>query len=76
MERLKETGRRLLRAWEGLGRWMNAVCSPLILGAVYFGLLTPVALLYRLCHRKPKGRDSTFVERRHSFSAKDFENPW
>lgn len=76
MEWLKKTGRRLLRAWEGLGRLLNAVFSPLVLGAVYFGLLTPVALLYRLCHRKPKGDGSTFVERRRSFTAKDFENPW
>ena len=66
----------LLDLWIAFGRLLNRIFSPIILGVVYFCVLTPVALLYRLFHRTPKRIDSTFVVRNHTFNTNDFLNPW
>lgn len=62
---------------EGLG-WVN---SRILLGLVFFLLLTPIALLVRLFRKdplqlKPPKAESLFHERDHVFTAKDLENPW
>lgn len=45
--------RPLHRAWMRLGDWMSKVVNPLVLGAIFFLLLTPVALLAKLSRRDP-----------------------
>jgi hypothetical protein len=71
----------IVKGWyklaEGLG-WIN---SRILLGAVFFLLLTPIALVYRIFAKNPlklkKGSDaSLFDERNHKFTAEDLENPW
>jgi len=39
------------RAWMAFGEAMSKVTTPLFLGVVYFGLLTPMGLLRRLASR-------------------------
>lgn len=39
--------------WTLLGRALHKVMSPLILGALYFGVITPFAFLFRLVKRDP-----------------------
>ena len=41
----------LNRAWMKLGELLGAVVSPIVLGAIYFAIFTPVALVMRLCGR-------------------------
>jgi hypothetical protein len=43
----------LNRAWMRLGRLLNRVTSPALLGAVYYGVLTPLGLLRRRRSRDP-----------------------
>ena len=42
----------LNRAWAQLGALLNRVVSPVVLGVVFFGLITPYAVIMRL-----RGRD-------------------
>ena len=44
------------RGWMGLARALSRVTTPLFLGAVYFGLLTPLGVLMRLFGHRPLGR--------------------
>ncbi len=59
---------RLNRAWFRLGGLMAAIVNPIVLGFIFFGLLTPVALVGRLCGRDELGlrrraRDSYWISR-------------
>jgi hypothetical protein len=47
------------RAWFALGQLMGRIVSPIILGAIFFILLTPVAIVTRLF-----GRDELRLKRR------------
>jgi hypothetical protein len=49
----------LKRAWLRLGEWLGRIVSPIVLGVIFFGILTPVALLGRLL-----GRDELQLKRR------------
>lgn len=43
----------LNQAWHGLGMVLARVVNPLVLGLLFFGLITPVALLTRALGRDP-----------------------
>ena len=62
--------------WSKFGLFLNRLFTPLILGCIYFIVLTPVALLYRLTKRKKPTDSTSFIGRNKTFTAKDFENPW
>lgn len=58
----------LNRAWFRLGGLMAAIVNPIVLGLIFFGLLTPVALVGRLFGRDELGlrrqaRDSYWISR-------------
>jgi hypothetical protein len=44
------------RAWMWLAYALNKVVSPVVLGVMYFGVITPFALLMRLAGRDPMRR--------------------
>lgn len=76
MDVFRQAGSGLMRGWSGFGRMLNRIVSPVVLGVAYFGILTPVALLYRLFVRKEKKVNTSFIERNHDYFPTDFENPW
>lgn len=43
------------RAWMGLAHAVSRVTTPLLLGVIYFGLLTPLGLVMRAFGRRPLG---------------------
>jgi hypothetical protein len=43
--------RPLYRGWQRLGRILGLIVSPIVLGLIFFGLITPVAIALRLCGR-------------------------
>lgn len=45
------TLRPLNRAWMALARWLHLAISPVILAALFFGIITPYALVMRLAGR-------------------------
>jgi hypothetical protein len=51
-------GLRIYKAWMGVAFVVGSVVSPLILGAVFYGLVTPLGLVMRLL-----GRDALRLKR-------------
>src|SRR5436305_1539758 len=49
----------LNKAWFHLGEWLENSVSPIVLGLIFFGLLTPISILTRLF-----GRDELRLKRR------------
>lgn len=71
------------KAWFGFSHLLGTVMSKVILSVIFFGLVTPLALLRRVFGHDPMalrqwkaGRESVFVERDHQFSAREIENPF
>jgi len=61
--------------WLWIGEMIGAVMSRVVLSLVFFMVLTPVAVIYRLFGRKKRqlNPDSYYVERNHRYVAKDLE---
>ena len=74
---------KLAGAWLGLSAVLGAINSRVLLTLVYYLVLTPIALLYRLTHRDPLGlkraddsERSYWILRDHRFEPRDLERPW
>ena len=71
----------ITKLWLKLAEYLGMISSPILLSIVYYLLLTPIALLYRLFNRsksmlkKPK-LPGCYFERNHHYIPDDFENPW
>lgn len=73
-------GNRLVWGWyklaEGLG-WFN---SRVLLSLVYYLIVTPIGLLFRLFGNDPlklnENRNTVYNSRDHVYTDKDLENPW
>lgn len=73
-------GHRIVWGWyklaEGLG-WFN---SRVLLSLVYYLIVTPIALLFRLVGNDPlllkDTKGSMYQFREHTYSKEDLENPW
>lgn len=56
------------KAWHKLGELLGKIVNPIVLGVMFFGFLTPIALLGRLFGRdelrlKRQGKTSYWIER-------------
>ena len=74
---------KLAGAWLGFSAVLGAINSKILLTLVYYLVLTPIALLYRLTHRDPlslkRAADSGrtyWIVRDHQFGPRDLERPW
>jgi hypothetical protein len=61
--------RPLNAAWQRLGKLLGLVVSPIVLSVIFFGLVTPLAVVLRLCgrdelHLRRRPMSSYWVERR------------
>jgi hypothetical protein len=43
----------LNKLWMRLGDWLHRIVSPLVLGIVFFAVVTPMGLIRRIFHRDP-----------------------
>jgi hypothetical protein len=71
----------IVRIWTKLSELLGWANSKLILSLVYFVILLPVSLLYRLSHNNSlqlaKVEEGTyFFPRDGKYTARDFEKPW
>lgn len=73
----------LARLWFGFSHALGFVMSRLLMGILFFGLVTPVGLFRRLLGKDvlalrqwKKGRTSVFTRRDHVISASDLERPY
>ena len=67
--------------WMGIAKVLGFINSHIILGAVFFLILTPLALIRRLGKKdllqlRKKAAGSYFADRSHKYTGKDLENPW
>ncbi len=67
------------RAWHQFGLLLGKIVSPIVLGFIFFGILTPLALFLKLMkrdplHLKPRQQKSYWVIRDHQESDTDFFN--
>lgn len=67
----------LYRAWMAVGRGLSKVTTPIILGIVYFIVLTPTRLVLRLFGHQPlrqREREGSYWTRVESDGRSDLEN--
>ncbi|MEM6349026.1 MAG: SxtJ family membrane protein [Bacteroidota bacterium] len=67
--------------WMNLAEYLGWINSRILLTAVFFLLLTPIALIVRLFQKdilqlKKSKNDSMFIERNHLFRRADLKNMW
>jgi len=67
-------------AWYKLAEGMGWVMSKVLLSAVFYLFLFPIALIYRLTNKDnlqlKRHPDTYWTERKHKYSDKDLENGW
>lgn len=70
----------IVKGWYKLAEVLGWINTRIILSAVFFLMLTPLAWLHRLFAKNPlslKRVDSSlYEERNHKYTAQDLENPW
>lgn len=68
------------KVWFWIGDKMGFVVSKVILGALFIVLVVPIGLISRIFKKDlmfMKGcKSSCYLERDHTYTAEDFENPW
>lgn len=69
--------------WLGFSRLLGAIVPKVLLGIVFYGVVTPIGILRRLSGKDAlkltqfkKGNASVMVERNHTFTALDLEKPY
>jgi hypothetical protein len=68
--------------WLKFAQVLGNINTRIILTIIFFGFLTPIAMVYRLLHgdfmniRKRAGAITFFAQRDHEYSPEDLENPW
>jgi len=65
--------RRIYRTWMRFGLLASRVMTPLVLGIVFFGMIAPIALVWRLLGKDPMRR--AFDPDRESYRVKSIKSP-
>lgn len=73
----------LARLWFGLSGALGAIVSKILLGLIFYLLVSPIGYLRRRAGKDPMRDkqfrakdDSVFVERNHRFTARDVTRPY
>lgn len=66
--------------WFGLGHYLGLVVSKVVLSAIYFLVITPMGVLFRIAKGDPlnkkKSNKSLFVDRKKEFKPVDVRRPF
>ncbi|HBH49963.1 MAG TPA: hypothetical protein DDX98_15060 [Bacteroidales bacterium] len=77
---VKPLAKLIALGWYKLAEGLSFISSKIVLGAVYFIVLVPVALLYKAANKDKlgirKSKKTVWIERNHTYSMKDLENLW
>ena len=67
-------------AWFKLAEILNFIVSKIVLGSIFYLILFPISVLYRLTKKDPlkirNPGESNWIERNHKYEAKDLKNIW
>jgi hypothetical protein len=74
-------GDLIVKGWYKIAEVLGAINGKILLSAVFFVVLFPVAMIARLSKKNPlglkkDGSNTVFTERNHKYSAKDLEQVW
>jgi hypothetical protein len=73
-------GNRIVWAWYKLAEVLGWFNSRVLLSLIYYLVVTPIALLFRLFGNDPlllkDKKGSMFNFREHTYTKEDLENPW
>ncbi|HZV81065.1 MAG TPA: SxtJ family membrane protein [Geobacteraceae bacterium] len=77
----KPLARVVVLWWLKFSEAVARVNSMLILVIVFYGVLTPLAIIYRLCNKDPlqlrrDQSESYYAERNHTYEKSDLEKMW
>lgn len=77
---VKPIAKYIAIAWFKLADVLNFFVSKIVLGSVFYLVLFPISLLYRISKNDKlqlkKQQAGTWIERKHKYEAKDLENIW
>lgn len=76
---VKPLSRIIATWWFRFAEVIGAFNTRVILGLVYYLVLTPVAFVYRRCHQdglNVKGKKGLWIERSHRYGPSDLEKLW
>lgn len=77
---IKPLAKYIALGWFKLADVLNFFGSKIILGTLFFFVLYPVSLLYKISNedklRLKKSKDSNWIEHNHTYSSIDLENIW
>lgn len=77
---LPSVGNRIVWLWYRLAFVLSLVVNPVVLGAVYWLFISPIALLFRLFGNDPLQKkapsQSNYQNRNKTYEAKDLKFPW
>jgi hypothetical protein len=77
---IKPLAKIIAKAWFKLADFLNYFVSKIILGTLFFVVLFPVSLLYKISNKDKlslkRSRSSMWIERNHKYSSGDLENIW
>jgi hypothetical protein len=74
-------GDLIVKGWYKIAEILGAINGRILLSAVFFLVLLPVALMARLGKKNPlslkrESKKSVFIDRSHKYTAKDLEQVW
>lgn len=78
---LPAISQKISKGWKHFGELLGKINGAVLLAIVFFLILTPIALIYRLGNRHKaflinRKAQSTFVVRNHEYKPEDLKNMW
>jgi predicted membrane protein len=77
---VKPLAKLIAKAWFKLADILNFFVSRLVLGTLFFAVLWPVSVLYKISNkdklRIKRSGNSNWIKRNHKYSSADLENIW
>jgi len=77
---IKPLAKQIAIAWFKLADLLNFVMSKVVLGTIFFAILFPISLLYRISNKDKlqlkKSQKSAWIERNYAYKSADLKNIW
>lgn len=77
---IKPLAKLIAIAWFKLADVLNYIFSKLVLGLVFYVVLFPISILYRLSKQDKlllkRQKTTTWIDRNYKYKAQDLENIW
>ncbi len=79
----RDLSKKIAGGWLRVAEALGTITTKVMLTIIFYGILTPLAFLYRLRHgdtlkirERSAQAPTSWKERHHQYTPKDFENVW